>query len=182
MIWLLENPVTVLVLGGITALVFGAIWLQTGRKIELYIMLAIMTGVVGVLVAGKLWNSERRNVKTTLFQIARDVERNDVDAVLAHLHSGMSALRQRAANEMPMYKFEEVKIKQNLEIEVFADESPPRAVASFNVVVVVSDRSGFINGRRVPRFVQVTFVKQGNKWRISDYDHDDPREGFMKRD
>ena len=180
MIWLLENPMTVLVLGGITALVFGAIWLQTGRKIELYIMLAIITGVVGVLVVGNVWKSERQQVKATLFEIARDVERNDLDAVLAHLHPGMSEVRQRAANEMPRYKFQEVKIKQNLKIEVFPDESPPRAVASFNVVVVAIDRSGPINGGRMPRFVHVTFLKQGDDWRISDYDHDDAREGFKR--
>ncbi|HUG70333.1 MAG TPA: hypothetical protein VMM76_21470 [Pirellulaceae bacterium] len=181
MTWLLENPTTVSVLGGITAVVFGAIWLQTGRKIELYIMLAVVAGVVGVLIAGNVWKSDRQQVKTTLHQIARDVERNDVDAVLAHLHPRMTAVRHRAATEMPSYKFDEVKIKQNLEIEVFPTESPPRAVSSFNVVVVASDRSGLINNRRVPRFVQVTFLKVGDHWRISDYSHEDPREGFKKR-
>ncbi|MDA1049403.1 MAG: hypothetical protein O3C40_02845 [Planctomycetota bacterium] len=181
MSWLLENPTTVLVLGGITAVVFGAIWLQTGRKIELYIMLAIITSVAAVLVAGRFWNSERQRVKATLYQIAADVERNDVNAVLAHLHPRKAAVRQRAAAEMPKYKFEQVTIKRNLEIEVFAEESPPRAVTSFNVVVVASDQSGLINGRHVPRFVRVTFLKVGNDWRIADYDHDDPREGFKKR-
>ena len=181
MSWLLENPLAVLVLGGITALVFGAIWLQSGRKLELYIMLAILAVVVGVLVVGNFWKSERKQVKATLFQIANDVERNDLDAVLAHLHPNMSAVRQRVKNEMPTWKFEEVKIKQNLEIEVFPDESPPRAVTSFNVVVVLSDRSGLINGRRVPRFAHVTFLKQGDNWRVSDYDHEDPQEGFKKK-
>jgi len=181
MTWLLESPTTVLVLGGITALVFGAIWLQTGRKIELYIMLAIITGVVGVLVAGKLWKSERQQVKTTLYQVARDVERNDLDAVLAYLHPSRSDVRQLAISELPLYKFESVKIKQNLEIELFPDESPPRAVTSFNVVVVASDRAGVISGRPVPRFVHVTFLKVGDDWRISDFDHDDPSEGFKRR-
>lgn len=181
MSWLLESPTTVLVLGGITALVFGAIWLQTGRKIELYVMLAIIVGVAGLLVVGKFWKSDRQLVKTTLYQIARDVERNDVDAVLSHLHPSMSEVRKRAAHEMPTYKFESVKIKHNLEIEILPNESPPRAITSFNVVVVASDRSGFINGRTVPRFVHVTFLKAGDKWLISDYSHDDPREGFKKR-
>lgn len=181
MSWLLENSTTVLVLGGITALVFGAIWLQTGRKIELYIMLTIMTAVLGLLVVSKIRTTERQQVKATIYQVARDVERNDVEAVLAHLHPRMSGIRDRAAAEMPLYKFEEVKIKQNLEIEVFPAESPPRAVTSFNVVVVASDRSGLINGRHVPRFVHVTFLKQGARWRISDYDHEDPREGFKKK-
>lgn len=181
MTWLLENPNAVLVLGGITALVFGAIWLQTGRKLELYIMLAVIAGVVGALVTGSLWKSDRQLVKATLHQIARDVERNDVDAVLSHLHPRMTAVRERAANEMPSFKFEEVKIKQNLEIEIFPTESPPRAVTSFNVVVVASDRSGLINNRRVPRFVHVTFLKVDNNWLISEYEHEDPREGFKKR-
>jgi Tfp pilus assembly protein PilE len=181
MTWLLENPMSVLVLGGITAIVFGAIWLQTGRKIELYIMLAIIIGVALVVVAGNVWKSERQQVKTTLYQIAHDVERNDVKAVLEHLHARMSAVRQRIESEMPMYKFEEVKIKQNLEIKVFPTESPPRAVTSFNAVVVASDSSGLINGKHVPRFVNVTFLKEGDRWLISDYDHQDPREGFKKR-
>ena len=181
MTWLIENPTCVLVLGGITAIVFGAIWLQTGRKIELYIMLAIIIGVAGVVIAGNVWKSERKQVKTTLYQIAHDVERNDVKAVLEHLHPRMSAVRQRIESEMPMYKFDEVKIKQNLEIDVFPTESPPRAVTSFNAVVVASDSSGLITGRHVPRFVNVTFLKEGDHWRISDYDHQDPREGFKKR-
>lgn len=181
MTWLLDNPTMVLVLGGITALVFGAIWLQTGRKIELYIMLAIITGVVGALVAGRLWKSERQQVKATIYDIARDVESNDVDAMLAHLHPNMSEVRQRAAAEMPQYKFEAVKIKQNLEIELFPNESPPRAVTSFNVVVVASDSSGLINGKRVPRFVHLTFLKVGDDWLVSDYKHDDPMEGFKKK-
>ncbi len=181
MSWLLDSPTTVVVLGGITALVFGAIWLQTGRKIELYVMLAIITGVAGVLTAGKFWKTDRQQVKSTLYQIARDVERNDINAVLAHLHPRMSAVRQRAAHEMPSYEFKSVKIKQNLKIELFPAESPPRAVTSFNVVVTASDRTGFISDRQVPRFVHVTFVKVGDDWLITDYDHDDPREGFKKR-
>ena len=181
MTWLLDNPMTVLGLGGITALVFGAIWLQTGRKTELYMMVAIITVVAGILVAGNIWKSDRQQVKATLYQIARDVEANDVAAVLKHLHSSVADVRLRANNEMPMYKFEEVKIKQNLKIEVFPDESPPRALTSFNVVVVASDRSGLINSRHVPRFVHVTFLKEGGSWKISDYEHDDPREGFKKK-
>lgn len=181
MTWLLDNPLYILILGGGTALVFGAIWLQTGRKIELYIMSAIIAGVVAALVVGNIWKSDRQQVKSTLYQIAREVEQNDVDGVLAYFHHSITDIRSRAQNEMPMYKFEEVKIKQNLEIEVFPDESPPRAVTSFNVVVVASDRSGLINGRRVPRFVHVTFLKEGEQWKISSYDHEDPRQGFKKR-
>ncbi len=182
MSWLLENSMTVVVLGGITALVFGGIWLQTGRKIELYVMLAILGCCLGLFVVGKVAHSERQQVKTTLYQIASDVERNDANAVLGHLHSSMKDLRQRAAAEMPLYKFEEVKIKSNLEIELFNDESPPRAETTFNVVVIASDRSGMINSRPVPRFMRGTFLKEGDRWRISDYKHEDPREGFKKRD
>ena len=133
MSWLLENSMTVVVLGGITALVFGGIWLQTGRKIELYVMLAILALCVGVFVVSKIVTSERQQVKATLYEIASDVERNDVDAVLAHLHSSMNDVRQRAVDEMPAYKFDDVKIKSNLEIELFEDETPPRAETTFNV-------------------------------------------------
>ncbi len=181
MSWLLENSMTVVVLGGVTALVFGGIWLQTGRKIELYVMLAILAVCVGVFVVSKIATSERQQVKATLYEIASDVERNDVDAVLAHLHSSMKEVRQRAATEMPQFKFAEVKIKNNLEIEVFENESPPRAETTFNVTALVSDRTGMVNGRRIPRFMRVTFVKEGDYWRISDYSHEDPREGFKKR-
>jgi flagellar motor component MotA len=181
MTWLFENPTTVLVLGAVTAVIFGAIWLQTGRKIELYVMLAILACTVGLVGVGRFWKSDAQQVKATIQQVARDVERNDVDAVLAHLHPSMDEVRQRAANEMPHYSFEQVKVKSNLAVELFLDESPPRAEATFNVVVIGSDTSGLINGRRVPRFMRLTLLKEGDAWRISDYQHDDPRVGFQKK-
>ncbi len=181
MTWLLENPLLVLVLGGITALVFGALWLHSGRKPALIAMLVVIAGVVSVLIAGRVIQSDRAAVRATIHRIARDVERNDVEALLRHIHSSVPGVRERAASEMPRYKFEEVKVKQNLEIEVFPQESPPRATAEFNVVVVASDRSGLINGRQVPRFVRITFLKEEDSWRLADYAHDDPREGYKRR-
>jgi hypothetical protein len=80
---------------------------------------------------------------------------------------------------LPQYRFRRVEIKRNLGIAVFPQEHPPRATAEFNVVVELDVPQLQIQDRRIPRYVEVTFRRdQDGQWRVTDYRHDDPRQGF----
>jgi hypothetical protein len=61
-----------------------------------------------------------------------------------------------------------------------SDQDPRQAVATFNVVVVISDRSGLLNERHIPRFVSVTLRKEDDAWRVIDYQHQPPQKGFQR--
>jgi hypothetical protein len=182
MTWMVESPLLIVILGLLVVLVLGGAWIQTGRKPLLYA--AITAGIMTALLFGveRFVQTDREQVRETLNQIARDVESNDVEKVLAHVYSGSPDIRSRAASEFPLYQFKSVSIKRNLKIIVEPKHFPPKAVAEFNVVVSGTDKAGLFSERAVPRFAIVTFYKEDNQWRVRSYEHRDPQEGFMNRD
>lgn len=177
-----ENPFPLIVIGVITAIISGGMWLQTGRKSALYATLVLVVLMIGLVIVAQLVESERERVSRTLHQIAREVEQNDVEAVLSHVHPNAPQVRAQAAAELPTYTFQSVDIKRNLEITIFSERTPPQAVARFNAVAVLSDRSGLINNRHVPRFVVVTFEQDNDEWKVVDYEHLDPQVGYQRKD
>ena len=104
--------------------------------------------------------------------------RNDLPALLEHLSERNPEARQRAEAEMPRYVFTEISVKRNLEIEVREKNIPPKAIATFNVTATVSEKSGFLSNQKVARFVTLTFYKEGDRWRVGEYSHDDPLRGM----
>lgn len=176
---LLESPILMLVIGLTTAALLGGLWLQTGKRILLVGLVAILTLTAAGILLEKSVQTEREKVEATLHTIARDIERNDRPAVLRHIHSRAPEIRRAAESETATYEFEQVKIKSNLEIELH-DTDPPTATARFNVVVVGSG-GGLGKHRRVPRYVKLILEKEEGQWRVLQYSHQDPSVGFKKR-
>jgi len=180
--WLWEKPLFIVIMGLLTAVILGGLWLQTGRKRALYALLVAL-GVMGLLlVVERVVETDRERIDALLHHVARLVERNDIDAALRFAHSKADSIRRQARAELPLYEFHRIRIKQNLEITVDAKRSPATAVARFNVTVVLSDRSGLLKDRHIPRFVVVRFEKEGEEWRATHYRHHEPYAGFRRRD
>lgn len=182
MTWFFEaSPVWIIVLGLLLAAMLVGGWIQTGQKALLYAAGAAVVLTSLLLLAERMVETDREQVERTLHEIARDVERNDLQAVLRHIYSGAPEIRDRAASEFPNYTFKEVRITRLRKIDVVPKHLPPKAVAEFNVVVVGSDRQGLLNDQQVPRFVVVTFYQESDgRWAVADYQHYDPQEGFKK--
>ena len=179
--WWLENPLPILLLGTTTVVMLGAIWWQSGHKVMLYAMLAAIAFTVTAMILERTVETAREQVHKTLYDVAGDVERNDLQATMQHVHPTSANIRQRAESEMQRWTFDDVSIKHNLRIRTFTDEQPQRAVAEFNVLVIVSDRSATMQRQRALRFVRVTFLKEGEEWLVSDYKHDPPNVAFERR-
>jgi hypothetical protein len=180
MIWLTENPFPVLLIGALTTAILVSGWLRTGSKWLLASAIAAVALTVGLVLAERWIVTDREQVTQTLYEIAAAVERNDVDGALEYAYSGTPNVREHANAELRLYRFSEVNIKRNLQIEVFANHDPPMARAEFNVVVVLTTRNGLFTDRRIPRYVEVTFYREDDgRWAIGGYDHFDPRRGFM---
>jgi hypothetical protein len=178
---LLENPVPAMIVGGLTAAILGGGWLQTGRKWLLYLMVAAILLTVGAVVLERTVETDREQITATLHQIAALVERNEVDAAAAYAYSGTPEVRSAAEAELSLYEFSDVDIKRNLEIQVYPDERPPRALAEFNVTAQLTTRSGQvrITDSRIPRYVEVTFYQEEDgAWRVGGYAHYEPTYGY----
>ncbi len=177
--WLLESPVTILVLGVISVAVLLYVWTQLQRRSLLVAAAVVLVVVAGLMLLELMVQTDAEQVEATLREIAADVERNDLPAALAHFHSTAQSARLMASGEMPKYEFAEVKVK-SVEVMVDPDHQPPKAVAKFNVVVVGSDRDQLIGRRHVPRYCEVTFLKENGHWRVSDYLHREPTFGLRQ--
>jgi len=181
--WIFEDPVPAMIVGGLTAAILGGGWIQTGRQPLLYLMIAVIILTVALVIVERLVVTQREQVTDTLFEIARLVAKNDIEAASGYAYSGAPQIRQAAIAELSLYYFQAVDIKRNLNVKVYPDQDPPKATADFNVVVTLGTRDGFISERRVPRYVELTMYREADgQWRVADYAHDDPRRGWMVDD
>lgn len=180
MTWLVENPVMIAAIGGMTAAGIAFAWLQTGhrRLIHAFVVVVVLT-ILGLAVESFVV-SDREAIESLLHEIARRIEQDDIPRVLSHIDPSAPQVRAQAESELPKYTFSEVNVKSNLEI-VFDSAQPGEAVASFNVVVAGSFRDGSKELWRVPRYAIVTFRKTNSQWRVVSYEHHDPQQGLTTK-
>jgi len=176
--WILENPVPSVLIGGLTAAMLGSGWLRTGRNWLLCLTIAAILLTVGAVVLERIVLTDRERIAVTIHEIADLVEQNEIDAALEYAYSGSPEVRNHGSSELRQYDFHEVDIKHNLRIEVFPDHIPPKAEATFNVLVVITTRDGPF---RALRFVEVTFFKEEDgQWRVGAYSHHEPRRAYTR--
>jgi hypothetical protein len=175
--WVFEKPLFIVIMGLLTAVILGGLWLQTGRKQAMYGLLATLVVTGLLLLVERTVQTDREQINAVLHRVAQLVERNQIDAALQYAHSNAESIRRRAKSELPQWDFHEISIKRNLEIKVDAGATPAQAVAEFNVMVVLSDASGTFQNNRVLRSVIVNFEKEGDQWRAVSYEHFQPKIG-----
>ncbi len=176
MTWILEEPIYILILGILTLAFLGFALMQTGYRGIFHAMLGVAALTVGLLILERMVETDKEQIESTLQTIARDVEANDLDAIYGHIYSGAPGILARAKREFPRYTFRHVKIKDNVEVVFENDHQPRKAVVTFNVVVDV--RQGAFHHPHVPRFVRVTLLLEEGHWRVAEYSHADPINGF----
>ena len=181
MTWLVEEPLYIAVLGTLTLAVLGFAWMQTRVRGLLYALLTVAALTLLLLVVERWVTTESEVIQDTLFQMARDVQGNDADAVLRHLSSWASATtRRRAAAEMENYRFDSVRVR-SVEQILFdpplpdAERTPPFPVAEVNCLVrAAGARRATGETGHVNVDVQLTLLKEDDRWRIWTYSYQLP--------
>jgi hypothetical protein len=170
---LLENPWPILAIGILAvALAVGAM-VATGKKAFLAAALGVVVLVAGLLALEWTVETDVEQVEQALFDLAADVERNDVDAVVARISPQAVRLRQEARSQLAAVTVRRVGIKSNLEIAVYPKRNPPLAEARFNVVIT-GDVSGSGLGGDYPRYFVCNFRNEDGQWRLYSYENLDP--------
>lgn len=183
MTWLLEErqaSLSVVILGIITVVILGFGWVKTGRKEVLIALVAVALLCGGLLGLQRIIVTEAEKVEATLRQIAGDVERNDVKALVEHVDTRAPQIRAQVESEFPKYRFTKVDITTIREIKVDLKHIPPEAIVEFNVIVAGTDAEGLLDGQSIPRYVIVTFHKENGRWRVFNYEHFEPQRSIMK--
>lgn len=178
---LMESPFLILAVGVMTVILLGSGWMKTGHPALIYALLGAVVVFAGLLIAERCVKTDKEQLRETLYEIADDVQRNDLPAVLGHIHSRARRVRSRARNEMPLYHFHDVAITTIRDISLHPDRDPPSATAEFLVRVDLTFRDGTGGRDRFVRFVVVTFYREEERWKVWDYEHYDFLKAFQRR-
>jgi hypothetical protein len=177
----LESPVAIVAFGIFVTLLLLAVARVVPLKSVAQPMMAIAAITVGLLFVEHFVQTDREVVSETLNQMAADLERNDLEAVLGHIHGSAPERREQAATAIPLFFFESIRIDRLHDVRIIGQGPSRKAIAEFNVTVVGRDREGTVDGSSVPRFVILTLQHDQGAWRVVDVEDHDAQRGFAGR-
>ncbi len=181
MSFFLENPVAVLLFGlGLAGLLIFAATKSGDRR---YLIAAGIVAAIGLVLGIVATNieTEQEKLTKTIYQVADAVRNNDHDRALTFMHPNASAAAQRAKTEISRFKFQDAKVTSIQEVVINDKTKPPSATAEFLArMTVEGDHTYFGAKFNGVRLIKVYWMKQGDRWLISDYEHSEPMSAFKK--
>jgi hypothetical protein len=173
MLWLMESPWTIGLTGGFFAGLCIFAWFQNGRKQLVMAFFGVIAATLAFLALERWWVTETEEIKSTIRQIARDVESNDFNRMAAHFHPSASEIREAARSEVGNYDFKSISVKDNFEVKLNLNHRPQKAEVGFNAVAVVTVHSLGAQDMTVARYVEFLMYKDSadGKWKVAGYGH-----------
>lgn len=174
---LTEQPTTIFMLGAAAVVIALVALIKTGRFSFVYVAggLALLTAVA--LLAERRIVTEKEELRGVLLGITDDLASDNIASVLDCFSSEAKDIRKRAEGLLKRFRVDRVTIKNNLQVTP-KEGRDDCIVATFNAVAIASERKGSITDQPAPQFMTVEFVREGNQWRISDYDRQPPQRGM----
>ena len=175
---LLESPITIALMGLVVSAVLAGGWLKTAdRRLAIGFGLSILV-TIGLLVLERMVVTDREQVTRVIYSVAQEVRAGNYEAAVEHMAPDAASEKQKALGELRHFTVSDVTIKQPIEIDLNSKKAPTSATARFNVVVTGGDSGGVISDQRVPRFLEVKFIKQDGRWWVDSYEHFEPFHGM----
>ncbi len=172
--WLTEGPTYSIMLGLLLTSFFALMWFIFRKRILLSLPVLAFLTMIAAIVAGQWIVTDREQLKQNIFDLAKAVQANDVSTVLQFVSQQVPNTRTRIENEMPNYDFRKCRVIGFNYVEISEDsneEATVNFVVGFNVDATQTygyDGSG-------TRRVTLTFKKEGDHWKIIDYQHEHPQ-------
>lgn len=163
-------------LGAIVLLViFGAVFLRTGRVLVLVGMGVVVAALAGFIFVERIVVTDTEEVEDTVHGIALDLANNDTAAVLAAFVP-TSPLRSRAQSALDDVTIHAAHVGNDLEVRINKLTNPPTATAFFTGRVHAKEKRGqTIPYENFIRKFRVKFERHNRRWLIVDYEDIDPR-------
>ncbi|HEY2881085.1 MAG TPA: hypothetical protein VGJ15_01600 [Pirellulales bacterium] len=172
--WFTENPLPLLLLGGIVLLVLFVFLMKTGRGVVLMAMagVALMMGLA--VLTDQLIVTERERVADVIYQAANAAQRNDTDQILSYIAPSAEQTKAEAQRWIGMggsVKLDQVSISA-MEVTMHRKDNPPTATADFRIYAHgdYHDRTFSSPGTYLGH-ATVKFERQGDKWLVTGVEH-----------
>ncbi|MFO0941251.1 MAG: hypothetical protein U0930_10825 [Pirellulales bacterium] len=178
---LFENPVIVVLFGVAVGSLLAFAATKTGDRRFLIAAgavaaIALVLGVIATTI-----ETEKEKLTKTIYQVADAVRNNDHDRALTYMHPSASAAAQRAKTEISRFKFQDAKVTSIQEVVINDKTKPPSATTEFLArMSVEGDHTDYGVKFNGVRLIKVYWMKQGDRWLISDYEHSEAMSAFRK--
>jgi hypothetical protein len=166
--WLFENPIAILSVGAMLAVLATVVHLQLRTKGSLITVFAVVLATAMLLAVERLIVTPREEVEQTLDDLAKRITANDLPGVVTFIEPGAKQVRADAESLMPLVTVHRASILGTPEIDVDMVSTPPTATVDCQGLVEVTVKQNGIKGPYMDR-VQIHFVREGECWLIDSY-------------
>jgi len=170
--WFTENPLPILIGGGVVLLVLLVLLLKSGRGVILTAMLGVAIVMGLAVLIDRLVVTDRERVAKLVYEAAAAAQRNEIEPIIANILPSATAIRAEARRWIGQVKLSDVTIT-NMRVDLDRAARPPAATAVFRVIAKgeVRDRTAVYPGDYFG-VITAHFVRQDDRWMLSDYQHD----------
>jgi hypothetical protein len=168
MSWLVESPWPALVVGVVVEAMLAIALVRTGLMKIVGAMVAVLIVTLLLVVLERVVVTEYEEVEAALDAASAAIEANDLDRVVSFIAPQQPQLKQYAERAMRQFAFSEVRVGNDLKVQVNPLTSPRSAKAQFSVKVAGKARkSGLVGTQLVP--VELTLHKIDGRWYVTEY-------------
>lgn len=174
MMWIVENPLPILLLGIAAEAVLVVVLFQSGRGAILLAMAAVAVATAALLLVEWLVVTDTERIETVLYRAAAALRDNDVDGVLeclapAAVSPAAVSLRLSVAARLANLKVVEARITSRPNIRINRLTNPPAATGTFfGRVRVEGGFGGVVAGPFIGR-ITVELEKRDDQWAVTGY-------------
>jgi hypothetical protein len=169
-----ESPWPAVISCTMVLIVFGALFLKTGRASIIVVMAAVLASLVGLVALEQTIVTETEEVEDTLHGIAENLEANNLPEVLASFAPNCPGLAQ-ARSALSRVTVENAVVGRDLEVRINRLTSPQSATAFFTGRIQARDNSGTIPYENLIRKFKVKLERHGDRWLVANYEQLDMR-------
>ena len=171
MSYLFESPYLILTVGLLFLAVFGYMFMSTRKKIALVGVGAVVAITLICLAIEHFVETPREQVEASLDKLAKELEANNIEGVLACLDPKCKEGREMARYGMNRYRITKAKVS-DLTIVINESTSPPSAEVTFTGIIGAVERKGGYEQQPVPIHFTAKLIQHDRRWLVAEYNGD----------
>ncbi len=165
MTWLFENPIPLMVIGGVIGIILLILVYQTGQPRWLYIFGGFVLVMGGLLVAEKLIVTPREKLLTTIEDGASAVRVNDWTRAMTFVVPQSKQTAKQLQGDSRSYKIKELDILTR-DLRFDNDANPTKCDATLVTRISVEGKFSYAGLLKLT----LHFVWQGDRWLVENYE------------
>jgi hypothetical protein len=169
MTWIVEDPLSILLLGVAAEAVLVVVLFQSGRGAILLAMAAVAVVTAALLLVEWLVVTDTERIETVLYRAAAALRDNDVDGVIECLAPEAASLRLSVAARLANLEVVEARITSRPNIRINRLTNPPAATGTFFGRVRVEGGFGGVAAGPFIGRITVELEKTDDQWAIAGY-------------